>query len=252
MTFLWFCGIIGMPRPHRPKVRMKNSPLIKLQNVSKIYHNGTQQVHAVADFSTDFEQGEFTVLAGPSGSGKTTLLNLIGCLDKTSKGLICIEGGDIAQSSPRELAVFRLRRIGFIFQSYNLIPVLTAAENAEFTLMLQGVPPAQRRTKVLEILKQLGLEGLADRRPADLSGGQQQRVAIARAIAADPAVVLADEPTANLDSETANDLLDLMERLNLENQVTFIFSSHDQRVIDKARRVITLRDGHLVSDSASN
>ncbi|PLX82092.1 MAG: macrolide ABC transporter ATP-binding protein [Desulfuromonas sp.] len=231
---------------------MKNSPLIDLQNVSKVYHTGHQQVHAVAEFTTTFDPGEFTVLAGPSGSGKTTLLNLIGCLDKASEGRILIEGGDIAQRSSRELAVFRLHRIGFIFQSYNLIPVLSAAENAEFTLMLQGVSPAQRRAKVLEILNQLGLEGLADRRPGDLSGGQQQRVAIARAIAADPAVVLADEPTANLDSETANDLLDLMERLNQEHQVTFIFSSHDQRVIDKARRVVTLRDGHLVSDSASN
>ena len=224
--------------------------LIELKNVSKIYRLGSQEIPALTDLSLTFEAGEFTVLAGPSGSGKTTALNLIGCLDRPTTGQVIVSGIDLGTASPRQLADFRLQHIGFIFQSYNLIPVLTAAENAEFTLMLQKVQKRLRREKVCKLFADLGIDGLEDRRPSDLSGGQQQRVAIARAMAADPHVILADEPTANLDSHTAEELLDLMRRLNQEKGTTFIFSSHDDRVISQARRVIRLEDGHLAMDSS--
>jgi len=224
-------------------------PLIELNNVSKIYRLGSQEIPALTDLSLTFDAGEFAVLAGPSGSGKTTALNLIGCLDRPTKGQVIVSDLDLGTASSRQLADFRLQHIGFIFQSYNLIPVLTAAENAEFTLMLQKVPRSLRREKVCKIFAELGIDGLEDRRPADLSGGQQQRVAIARAMAADPHVILADEPTANLDSHTAEELLDLMRRLNQERGTTFIFSSHDDRVISQAKRVIRLEDGYLANDT---
>jgi len=223
-------------------------PLIKLDNVSKIYPLGNQQVVAVEDLSLQIEAGEFTVLAGPSGSGKTTLLNMIGCLDRPSGGRVLLDGIDVGQVNAQTLSELRLRRIGFIFQSYNLIPVLTAAENAEFTLMLMGVGKSERRTRIVQLFSELGLAGLEDRKPSDLSGGQQQRVAIARAMAAEPAVVLADEPTASLDSQASEELLALMRRLNREQGMTFVFSSHDPLVISHARRVVKLRDGHLESD----
>jgi len=222
--------------------------LIELNEVSRLYGSGEQTVAAVDRFTAQIDRGEFTVFAGPSGSGKTTLLNLIGCLDKPTRGTLLVDGQNVAETPASRLADFRLRRIGFIFQSYNLIPVLSAEENAEFTLMLQGVAKPKRRERVLALFAQLGLAGLEARRPDDLSGGQQQRVAIARAIAPEPAVVLADEPTANLDSAASSDLLQLMRRLNEEQGVTFVFSSHDPRVIEMARRVITLKDGRLVSD----
>jgi putative ABC transport system ATP-binding protein len=222
--------------------------LIELSDVSRLYGSGTQTVAAVDHFTAQIDSGEFTVFAGPSGSGKTTLLNLIGCLDQPTSGTLLVDGRNVAETSPAKLADFRLHRIGFIFQSYNLIPVLSAEENAEFTLMLQGVPKQQRLERVHGLFAELGLEGLQHRRPDDLSGGQQQRVAIARAIAPEPAVVLADEPTANLDSATSSDLLQLMRRLNQDKGITFVFSSHDPRVIEMARRVITLEDGRLVSD----
>ncbi|HKL26088.1 MAG TPA: ABC transporter ATP-binding protein [Desulfuromonadales bacterium] len=224
-------------------------PLIELQKVSKIYQTGSQEVAALSDLSLQIEAAEFAVLAGPSGSGKTTALNLIGCLDRPTSGRVLITGQDMGRSKPKQLADFRLQNIGFIFQSYNLIPVLTAAENAEFTLMLQGAPPAERRAKISRLFDQLGISGLENRKPVDLSGGQQQRVAIARAMAADPRVILADEPTANLDSRTAEELLTLMRRLNAENGTTFLFSSHDDRVISQARRVIRLEDGCLLDDT---
>ena len=224
-------------------------PLIEMRKVSKVYRLGSQQVQAVADLQLAIDKGEFTVLAGPSGSGKTTVLNLIGGLDQPTGGSIAIGGNDIADYPARALSEFRLRNIGFIFQSYNLIPVLTAAENAEFVLMLQGVGARQRRQKVLSLFHDLGLDGLENRRPCDLSGGQQQRVAIARAMAAEPAVILADEPTANLDSKTSEDLLDLMRRLNEHQGVTFLFSSHDPMVIAHARRVVELKDGRLHADN---
>jgi putative ABC transport system ATP-binding protein len=224
-------------------------PLIELHHLTKVYPVGHQQVTALSDLDLAIEQGEFTVLAGPSGSGKTTVLNLIGCIDQPTRGSVTIEGRDVSRHSTKALADFRLHKIGFIFQSYNLIPVLTAAENAAFTLMLQGVARTERRTRIKELFAQLGIAGLEQRKPGDLSGGQQQRVAIARAIAARPAVVLADEPTANLDSQTAGDLLTLMRRLNEKQRTTFIFSSHDALVISRARRVVRLRDGRLESDS---
>ncbi len=225
--------------------------LIELHDVSKIYHHGSQEIIALSAVTLAFEPGEFTVLAGPSGSGKTTALNLIGCLDRPTSGRVVVSGLDLGSANAARLADFRLQHIGFIFQSYNLIPVLTAAENAEFTLMLQKVPKAQRRERVRQLFSDLGIDGLQDRRPADLSGGQQQRVAIARSMAADPHVILADEPTANLDSHTAEDLLALMSRLNREKGTTFIFSSHDDRVIGRARRVIRLEDGRVVEDSGA-
>lgn len=224
-------------------------PLIELKNVSKIYRLGSQEIPALTDLSLTFDAGEFAVLAGPSGSGKTTALNLIGCLDRPTMGQVMVSGLDLGMASSRQLADFRLQHIGFIFQSYNLIPVLTAAENAEFTLMLQKVPKVLRREKVCQLFAELGIDGLEDRRPSDLSGGQQQRVAVARAMAADPHVILADEPTANLDSHTAEELLGLMRRLNQKQGTTFIFSSHDDRVISQARRVIRLEDGKLAEDT---
>jgi len=223
-------------------------PLIELKAVSKIYPLGNQQVVAVDDLSLQIGAGEFTVLAGPSGSGKTTLLNLIGCLDRPSEGEVWLDGQEVGQADAKLLSKVRLNKIGFIFQAFNLIPVLTAAENAEFTLMLMGIEKRQRRQRIVELFAELGLQGLEDRKPNDLSGGQQQRVAIARAMAAKPAVILADEPTASLDSQTSEDLLALMKRLNQEQGATFIFSSHDPLVISHARRVVSLRDGRLESD----
>ncbi len=222
--------------------------LISLNNLSKTYPLGSQKIAAVQGLTLEIQAGEFAVLAGPSGSGKTTVLNIVGALDTPTEGSVNVDGNDYSEMNPKELADFRLRRIGFIFQSYNLIPVLTAAENAEFTLMLQGMSTLKRRKIISGIFGELGIEGLEDRRPNDLSGGQQQRVAIARAIAPQPAVVLADEPTANLDSSTAEDLLQLMRRLNQEKGTTFLFSSHDPLVIAHAERVISLRDGRLESD----
>jgi len=226
--------------------------LIELHGVTKIYPLGHQQVTAVDGLTLAMERGEFTVLAGPSGSGKTTVLNLIGCLDQPSAGAVSVDGRDVGTSSVKALADFRLRTIGFIFQSYNLIPVLTAEENAEFTLMLQGVAKPERRQRVRELFAELGIAGLEGRRPNDLSGGQQQRVAVARAMAAEPAVILADEPTANLDSKSAEDLLELMRQLNREKGTTFVFSSHDPLVIAHARRVVRLRDGRLETDENQN
>jgi putative ABC transport system ATP-binding protein len=223
--------------------------MIELKKVSKIYRLGNQEIPALTDVSLTFEAGEFAVLAGPSGSGKTTALNLIGCLDRPTSGEVIISDLDVGTASSKQLADFRLHHIGFIFQSYNLIPVLTAAENAEFTLMLQKVPKLIRRKIVYELFADLGIDGLENRRPADLSGGQQQRVAIARAMAANPQVILADEPTANLDSHTAEELLAQMRQLNQEKGTTFIFSSHDDRVISQAQRVIRLEDGRLADDS---
>ena len=222
--------------------------LIELKTVSKIYPLGNQEVVAVRDFSLTLEAGEFCVLAGPSGSGKTTLLNLIGCLDRPSAGEVWLDGQEVGGASQRAVAELRLRKIGFIFQSYNLIPVLTAAENAEFTLMLQGVAKKPRRERIIQLFAELGMSGLEERKPSDLSGGQQQRVAIARAMASEPAVILADEPTASLDSQASEELLVLMGRLNRERGATFVFSSHDPLVISHARRVVNLLDGHLESD----
>jgi putative ABC transport system ATP-binding protein len=227
---------------------MANMPTVQLQGVSKLYSQGQVEVRAVDSLDLTVGKGEFTALCGPSGSGKTTILNMIGALDIPSSGAVLVEGRDLGELSRAELSRLRRDRIGFVFQAYNLVPVLTAYENAEFVLALQDVPESERRQRVMAILEEVGLTDLANRRPDELSGGQQQRVAIARAIVPEPAVVLADEPTANVDSATADTLLDLMEQLNREKGVTFVFSTHDQRVMDRARRIIRLQDGRLFDD----
>ena len=225
-----------------------STPIVELKNISRVYRQGELQVRAVDSLDLQIEAGEFTVLCGPSGSGKTTILNLIGGLDAPTSGEVFIEGSNTAQLDRSTLSNIRRDRIGFVFQAYNLIPVLTAFENAEFVLALQGVDPKERRTRVMSVLEEVGLGGLEHRRPDELSGGQQQRVAIARAIAPRPAVVLADEPTANLDSETAEALMDVMGRLNREENATFVFSTHDERVMRRARRIVTLIDGRIHKD----
>jgi putative ABC transport system ATP-binding protein len=227
-----------------------NQTVIDAHNISKVYNPKTIPVYAVNNVHLHLERGEFTALVGPSGSGKTTLLNLIGGLDRPDHGNIIINGTDITELSSSQLVKFRLKNIGFVFQSYNLIPVLTARENAEFIMLLQGMPRSERDARIEQLFKQVGLEGLFDRRPSGLSGGQQQRVAVARALATKPQFILADEPTANLDSRSASNLLDVMYKLNQEEKMTFIFSTHDQRVIERAKRVITLVDGRIFSDTA--
>lgn len=222
--------------------------IVRLENVQKTYRQGSIDVHALRGLDLEVDAGEFTALIGPSGSGKTTALNLIGALDTPTSGRVLLEGKDLAELSRSQLSRMRRDRIGFVFQAYNLIPVLTAYENAEMVLRLQGVAPETRKTRVMELLHAVGLEGMEHRRPDELSGGQQQRVAIARAIATNPAVTLADEPTANVDSETAEKLLAIMEKLNREEGATFIFSTHDPRVMERATRVVTLVDGHVDRD----
>jgi putative ABC transport system ATP-binding protein len=225
--------------------------VIDAHNISKVYNPETIPVYAVNHVHLHLEQGEFTALVGPSGSGKTTLLNMIGGLDKPDEGQIFIKGLDITRLSSSALINFRLHNIGFVFQSYNLIPVLTARENVEFIMQLQNLPEELRDKRVEKLFREIGLEDKMNERPSRLSGGQQQRVAVARALASKPQFVLADEPTANLDSKSAANLLDIMDRLNREENITFLFSTHDQRVIERARRVITLVDGKIASDTAA-
>lgn len=222
--------------------------VVEIKNVIKDYPQGQITVHALRGLDLSISQGEFTALCGPSGSGKTTILNLVGALDKPTRGTILLEGKNLNSLSRRALSHIRRDRIGFVFQAYNLVPVLTAFENAEIVLSLQGVPNAERKKRVMALLAEVGLQGLEHRRPDQLSGGQQQRVAIARAIAARPAVVLADEPTANVDSETAERLLNLMEKLNQEHGTTFVFSTHDPRVMERANRVVRIVDGRVDDD----
>ena len=225
--------------------------VIDAHNISKVYNPETIPVYAVNNVHLHLQRGEFTALVGPSGSGKTTLLNLIGGLDKPDEGNIYINGIDITKLSANELIDFRLKNIGFVFQSFNLIPVLTAKENVEFIMQLQKMKKIDREKRVETLFKQIGLEDKLNERPSKLSGGQQQRIAVARALASKPQFVLADEPTANLDSKSASNLLDIMAKLNKEENITFLFSTHDQRVIDRARRVITLVDGRIINDTAS-
>ncbi|MFA5972333.1 MAG: ABC transporter ATP-binding protein [Lentimicrobiaceae bacterium] len=222
--------------------------IIQLKNLYKIYNEGSIEVNAVNGISLTIAEGEFTAIVGPSGSGKTTLLNLIGGLDKPTRGEVFINGTEITKLSSRELIDFRLNNIGFVFQSYNLIPVLTAHENVEFIMQLQNKPVAERHRRTNELLESVGLGDKLDVRPSHLSGGQQQRVAVARALASKPRFILADEPTANLDSKATTNLLEIMEHLNHEENMTFIFSTHDQRVVNKAHRVITIEDGVVISD----
>lgn len=222
--------------------------IIEIKDLSKIY-DGTQiEVRAVDGINLSFEKGEFTAIVGPSGSGKTTFLNLLGGLDDPTTGEVIVDGVNIGNLSAGKIIDFRLRNIGFIFQAYNLIPVLTAEENVEFIMELQGKPKKERKERTHELLEAVGLAERKSSRPAKLSGGQQQRVAVARALASKPKFVLADEPTANLDSKSAENLLEIMEKLNKDENITFIFSTHDPRVVRKARRVITLEDGKVLND----
>lgn len=221
--------------------------IIEVVGVNKVYNPETVPVHALTDVNLDIQKGEFTAIVGPSGCGKTTLLNMIGGLDSPTTGKVIIQRTDLSTLKSRELIEFRLRNIGFVFQDYSLLPVLTARENTEFIMQLQGRPRKEYRTRSTTLLKEVGLGDKLDVFPRKLSGGQQQRVAVARALAAKPQFVLADEPTANLDSHSTAELLDIMLRLNEEEHVTFIFSTHDQRVIDRARRVIRLEDGKVIS-----
>jgi len=222
--------------------------VVEAREVWKVYRQGALEVEALRGLSLEIDAGEFTAIYGPSGSGKTTLLNLMGALDRPTRGQLLLEGRDLSALSRQQRSVLRRDRIGFVFQAYNLMPVLTAYENAEMVLALQGVPDAERRKRVGDLLAEVGLAGLEDRRPDELSGGQQQRVAIARAIVSKPAIVLADEPTANVDSETAETLLDLMQRLNRERGATFVFSTHDPRVMERARRLVRIVDGRVDGD----
>ncbi len=222
--------------------------VIKTTDLSKIYNGSAAEVHALKNVSLEFKQGEFTAIVGPSGSGKTTFLNVIGGLDKPTEGHIYIDGVDLATMKESKLFDFRLRHIGFVFQAYNLIPVLTAMENVSFIMLLQKRSKEEMDRRAKEMLEQVGLSDKLNVRPSQLSGGQQQRVAVARALASKPDFVLADEPTANLDTQSAFNLLDIMARLNKEENVTMIFSTHDQRVIDRANRVIKLVDGAVDND----
>jgi putative ABC transport system ATP-binding protein len=222
--------------------------IIEIKDLKKVYSDSVIEVKAIDGVTLNFTEGEFTVIVGPSGSGKTTLLNLLGGLDKPSEGTIMINNTDITSLSTRKLTDFRMRNIGFVFQAYNLIPVLTAEENIEFVMNLQGKSKSERKSRVKELLTGIGLPDRGRNRPAQLSGGQQQRVAVARALASKPKFILADEPTANLDSKSAETLLDIMEKLNHEENTTFIFSTHDPRVVAKAHRVITLEDGKIVNE----
>lgn len=221
------------------------SNVIELTDVSRTYGEGPALVHAVKDFSLTVQEGEFAALIGPSGSGKSTVLNLISGLDRVTSGTVLLANRDLSKITGNALSDFRRDNIGFVFQSYNLIPVLSAEENIEYVMLLQGKSAAERRSRVQEILKELGLEGVGHRRPNQLSGGQQQRVAVARAVVSRPSLVLADEPTANLDSKTGADLVTMMKRLNESHGTTFLFSTHDLQIMENARRLIYLRDGQL-------
>ena len=222
--------------------------IVECTDIVKTYRQGKVEVQALRGVSLMIEKGEFIAIAGPSGSGKTTLLNIIGGLDSADSGNVTVDGNVLGRMNQTQLALLRLHRIGFVFQAYNLIPVLSAEENVEYVMLLQGVPTAQRRERARAILDDVGLAGLYKRRPAEMSGGQQQRVAVARAIVSDPSIVLADEPTANLDSKMGHELLEMMRDMNKKRQVTFIFSTHDTMVMDHAQRLIRLRDGLIASD----
>ena len=229
-------------------LKLSNMDVIKTQGVTKVYNPDKIPVYALNGVDINIEQGEFTAIVGPSGSGKTTLLNIIGGLDRPSDGEVFVGGQDISQLSDNQLIDFRKEYIGFVFQAYNLIPVLTAKENVEFVMLLQKRSKEERDQRVKELMDSVGLSDKLDSRPAQLSGGQQQRVAVARALAPKPTFILADEPTANLDSKSTENLLDIMARLNKEENMTFVCSTHDQRVIDRARRVVTLVDGKISHD----
>jgi len=228
----------------------ESEEILELQNVTKVYRTGEIETPALRGVNLSVSLGEFATVVGPSGCGKTTLLNLIGGLDSPTSGMVRLDGIDLQDCREKELAGIRLKHIGFVFQAYNLFPVLTAMENVEYVMMLQGVPSAERRRRAMDLLQAVGMAEMARKRPVQLSGGQQQRIAVVRAISTGPRLVLADEPTANLDSTTAAQLLDLMEQLNRERGATFLFSTHDPRVVERAGRVIHLRDGRVVEGNS--
>jgi len=223
-------------------------PAVRTNRVWKVFEQEAEEVTAVRDVSLTITRGEFTALAGPSGSGKTTLLNLIGGLTRATRGQVDVAGQDISEMTNQKLARLRLEQVGFVFQAYNLLPVLTALENAEFPMLLQGIDAEERRARVQELFHRTGMDGLEDRRPGKLSGGQQQRVAVVRAVASKPALVLADEPTANLDSASSEALLDMMAELNRDLGVTFVFATHDEHVMERSRRLVRMVDGGIASD----
>ena len=225
-----------------------DTPAARTEGVWKIFQQEAESVQAIRDVSLTIERGEYTALAGPSGSGKTTLLNLMGGLTRPTRGRVFVAGHEVSRMSNRQVAELRLREVGFVFQAYNLLPVLTALENAEFPMLLQGVDAQERQARVRELFQRTGMEGLEDRRPGKLSGGQQQRVAVLRAVASRPALVLADEPTANLDSATSDALLDVMAELNRDLGVTFVFATHDGRVMERCRRIVRMVDGAVDED----
>ena len=225
-----------------------NTPAVRTEGMWKIFQQEAEEVQAVRDVSLTVERGEFTVLAGPSGSGKTTLLNVIGGLTRPTRGRVWVAGQEVSEMSNQDLAQLRLEQVGFVFQAYNLLPVLTAMENAEFPMLLQGVAAEERAARIGELFERTGMSGLKDRRPGKLSGGQQQRVAVVRAVASRPALVLADEPTANLDSAASDALLEVMLELNRDLGVTFVFATHDTRVMSRSRRLVQMVDGRIDSD----
>ena len=222
--------------------------VIKASNITKVYNETAVPVYALNGVDLEVAEGEFTAIVGPSGCGKSTLLNILGGFDHPTTGSVDIETTEITRMKDSELIDFRLKNIGFVFQAYNLIPVLTTFENVEFIMLLQKQDKKQRHARVMELLDEMGIADKANQRPSELSGGQQQRVAVARALASRPKVILADEPTANLDSKSTSNLLDMMAQMNKEEKATFVFSTHDQRVIDKAKRIVTLQDGKVISD----
>ncbi len=222
--------------------------IVRAENIKKRYIQGKVEVHALRGVSVNIDQGEFVAMAGPSGSGKTTVLNIIGGIDNPDSGQVIVDGNNYSDMTQSKLAELRLNKIGFVFQAYNLIPVLSAEENVEYIMLLQGVSAKERKKKARAILDDVGLEGIYSRRPSELSGGQQQRVAVARAIVSNPVIVLADEPTANLDSKTGESLLDMMKKMNREKNVTFIFSTHDNMVMEYAKRIVKLKDGQIEDD----
>ena len=223
--------------------------ILRTEHIDKIYDDNGVPVHALHSVDLSIAKREFLAIAGPSGSGKTTLLNILGTLDRPTEGHLVFDGEDVSTKRRQELSDLRLKKIGFIFQAYNLIPVLSGLENIEFKMMLLGIPERERREQALHMMEELGIRELADKRPNEISGGQQQRVAVARAIVNNPPIVLADEPTANLDSVTAHSLIDVMMKMNEEKQITFVFSSHDKQVLEHARRVVVLRDGKVIEDN---
>ena len=222
--------------------------IIEAKNITKVYNHTVVPVKALNGIDLQIEKGEFTAIVGPSGCGKTTLLNILGGLDDPTDGEVTLAGTNITKMKGGDLIDFRLKNIGFVFQAYNLIPVLTTLENVEFIMLLQKRAKKERDARAMDLLKQMGIEDKAKQRPSQLSGGQQQRVAVARALASKPQFILADEPTANLDSQSTSSLLDIMARMNKDEGATFVFSTHDQRVIDKAKRIVTLEDGKIISD----